>query len=140
MIPLHPRVAGMLSRQPRKHRFVFTAKPSSKYPKGDHQISDRRVLTSLKRVLTQLNIMDNTVHGFRHFFVSFCANNGVEPFKLIQWTGHADLTTVLRYYSLTDAESRRAMSTVPFDGDDAGLGAEVKQVQNKHNSGETKNA
>jgi integrase len=113
-IPLHPRVARMLARRPRDQRFVFTARSSPKYKQGGHQISDRHVLTSLKRILKRLGIPSNTVHGFRHFFVSFCANNGVEPFKLIQWTGHSDLRTVLRYYRLDDDESRRAMEAVPF--------------------------
>jgi len=138
-IPLHPRVAQMLGRRRRKHRFVFTAAPSAAYPSGGHQISDRHVLLSLKRILKRLGIGDNTVHGFRHFFVSYCANNGVEPFKLIQWTGHADLATVLRYYSLSDEESRKAMQDVPFDranhdGKDDGP-PEPQQAQNKHNSG-----
>ena len=67
-----------------------------------------------------------------------CANNGVEPFKLIQWTGHSDLVTVLRYYNLSDAESQRAMLSVPFGGtEDATLENRepvVEQAQNKHNS------
>lgn len=117
-IPMHPRLARMLLRRRRKHRFIFTAKATTKYPLGDHQISERHVLTSLKRILVRLNIPGNTVHGFRHFFVSQCANNGVEPFKLIQWTGHSDLATVLRYYSLTDEDSRKAMNGIPF-GDGA---------------------
>ena len=90
-----------------------------------------------ERILTRLNIADNTVHGFRHFFVSFCANHGVEPFKLIQWTGHSDLATVLRYYSLSDAESRTAMLSVPFGGTTKDAMASQEsvggQVQSKHN-------
>ncbi len=135
VVPLHPRVARMLARRPRRHRFVFTAMPSAAYPKGGHQISDRHALVSLKRILKRLDIMDNTIHGFRHFFVSFCANNGVEPFKLMAWVGHSDLSIVLRYYSLGDADSRRAMSGVPFGpSPDGGSAAEAKQVQIKHNS------
>lgn len=139
VVPLHPRVARMLIRRPRKHRFVFTAAPGPAYPRGGHQISDRHVLVSLKRILKRLKIADNTVHGFRHFFVSFCANHGVEPFKLVQWTGHSDLATVMKYYSLSDAESRQAMTGVPFDGTTDGAEKKVQaggqQAQNKHNLG-----
>jgi hypothetical protein len=59
-IPLHPRVPRMLGRRPRKHRFVFTAKASQAYPAGDHQLSDRHVLTSLKRILKRLELPATT--------------------------------------------------------------------------------
>jgi integrase/recombinase XerD len=136
-IPLHPRLVRILALRPRKHRFVFTAKPSEAYPAGGHQISDRHVLASLKRILKRLKIADNTVHAFRHFFVRFCADHGVEPFKLIQWTGHADLRTVLGYYDLNDEASRAAMQRVPFGGDDDGSAG---QAQNEHNKGGRKSA
>lgn len=114
-LPLHPRVARMLDRRPRHHHFVFTADPSPKYPQGGHQISDRHVLGKLKTVLKKLQIPAGTVHTFRHFFISFCANHGVEPFKLMKWVGHADTAMVLRYYSLGDEESQRAMREIPFE-------------------------
>ena len=128
-IPLHPRVARMLARRPRRHRFVFTAQPSDAYPAGGHQVSDRRVLVSLKRILKRLGIAAGTVHSFRRFFVTHCADAGVEPFMLIQWTGHSDLRTVLRYYRLADEASHKAMRRVPFGGSRG----DAAQVQNKHN-------
>jgi integrase len=131
-VPLHKRVAQMLLRRKRAGRFVFTAAPSKQFPNGGNQISDRHVLASLKRVLRRLGLADNTVHAFRHFFVSFCANSGVAPFKLMTWTGHSDLAIVQRYYQLSDDDSRRAMRGVPF-GDSPIRSADGQQAQNKHN-------
>jgi integrase len=131
--PLHPRVAAILVRRPRDHRFVFTARPSKRYRHGGHQISDRHVLASLKRVLKRLGIARGTVHAFRRFFISFCANNGVEPFQLMRWVGHSDISMVLRYYNLGDDESLRAMAGVPFCGPGDAPETDPKQGQNKDN-------
>ena len=56
------------------------------------------------------------LHTFRHFFASFCANNGVEMAKLMKWMGHASVEMVMRYYTLGEDESRQAMLAVPFEG------------------------
>ncbi len=132
-IPLHPRVAQMLAARPKRHRFVFTARPSTRFPKGGNQISDRHALASLKRVLKRLQISAGKVHTFRHFFISHCANRGVPPFQVMRWVGHSDMATVLRYYRLGDDESRRAMASVPFGGPDGGPKTDPKQVRNEDN-------
>ena len=132
-VPLHPRVAGMLAARPRDHRFVFTARPSKRYPKGGRQISDRHVLASLKGVLKRLKITAGNMHAFRRFFISYCANNGVPPFQVMAWVGHADVSMVLRYYHLDDSESRRAMVGEPFGGPDEPSRTDSKQGQNKDN-------
>ncbi len=134
-IPLHPRVARMLAVRPREARFVFTAAPSPKYPRGDRQVSDRHALAKLKSVLKRVGIASGSLHTFRHFFISFCANNGIEPFKVMQWVGHSDLQIILRYYSLGDDESLRSMGLMPFDVASNAAGPVRKQAQNKHNKG-----
>lgn len=134
-VPLHPRAAAVLARLPRRHRFVFTATASKRYPRGGHQINGRHVLDKLKGVLKRNGVAAGKVHTFRHFFISFCANNGVDPFKVMKWVGHSDIATVLRYYSLGDDESQRAMSAVPFgDGQVDGRDEGPEQGQNEHNS------
>jgi integrase len=133
-VPLHPRVAEMLARRPRNYRFVFTARPSGTYRKGGHQISDRHALASLKRTLKRLGIADGNLHSFRRFFISFSANHGVEPFQLMRWVGHSDLSTVLTYYRLGESESLRAMASVPFCGPGDAPETDPKQAQNEHNS------
>ncbi|MHC4091664.1 MAG: tyrosine-type recombinase/integrase [Planctomycetota bacterium] len=134
-VPVHPRVGKLLGSLPRRHRFVFTAAPSKRYPGGDHQVSDRHALAKLKQVIEQLGIPAGNLHAFRRFFISFAANNGVEPFKVMEWVGHSDIGTVLRYYSLGEDESRRAMAAVPFgDADETCANAGRKQAQIEHNS------
>ncbi len=56
------------------------------------------------------------LHTFRHFFASFCANNGVEMAKLMIWMGHSSVEMLMKYYSLGEDESRQAMLSVPFEG------------------------
>ena len=107
-IPMHDRARAVLERLPRRHRWVFTARPSRQYPEGGHQISATHMLEKLKAVLRALSI-EGCLHTFRHFFISYCANSGVPPFQLMKWVGHADVTTVTIYYELRDAESLWAM-------------------------------
>ncbi len=53
----------------------------------------------------------------------------------MRWVGHSDISMVLRYYNLDDAESLRAMAGVPFDGSPSERpDPETKQGQNEHNS------
>lgn len=54
-------------------------------------------------------LIDGRLHSFRHFFCSWCANNGVPERTLMTWLGHADSRMVRRYYHLQDDESRRRM-------------------------------
>jgi hypothetical protein len=50
-IPVLGKVQELLRALPRRTRWVFTA-AGAKYPLGDHHISERRLLASLRRVLT----------------------------------------------------------------------------------------
>lgn len=134
-VPLHRRVARMLAGRPRDAGFVYTAGPSPRYPNGGRQISDRHALQKLKSVLRRLGIPAGSLHSFRHFFISFCANNGIEPFKVMQWVGHSDLQIILRYYNLNDDESARSIVRVPFDAASNEAGPVREQAQNKHNRG-----
>src|SRR5579863_7022594 len=47
-VPMSPRVHTLLETLPRRSMWVVTAPASPKYPAGDHQISERRLLGSLK--------------------------------------------------------------------------------------------
>jgi len=82
-IPMHERVRPVLDRLEHRHRWVFTAEPSKKYPDGGHRISETHVLERLKKIKGPLGIRRH-LHTFRHFFISHCANNGMPPFQLIR--------------------------------------------------------
>ena len=52
---------------------------------------------------------DGRLHGFRHYFASMCAINGVSERVAMDWLGHHDSAMVRHYFHLNDAESRRQM-------------------------------
>jgi site-specific recombinase XerD len=53
------------------------------------QISERRLLQYLKRVLKRLGLRGH-LHTFRHSFISFAAFEGVSERVLRRWIGHVD--------------------------------------------------
>ena len=55
-IPMSPTVCNVLESLPRKADWGLTSKGSKRYPQGDHQISERRLLEYLKRVLKKLSL------------------------------------------------------------------------------------
>jgi integrase len=107
-IPMSQRVHGLLEKLSRRGRWVFTAKASKKYPKGDHQFSDRHLLASLKRVLKKLGLPGH-VHTFRHAFISHALVQGTPEAIVRQWAGHVDAEVIKLYTHIADASSQAAM-------------------------------
>jgi integrase len=52
---------------------------------------------------------DGRLHSARHYFCSWCANEGVSEQTLMTWLGHRDSKMVRRYFHLHDQESQRQM-------------------------------
>ena len=104
VFPMHERVRAVLEQLPRSHRWVIPSRPGKGPQQNGGQLEPRHTLYELKRVLDKLGLKGKQ-HSFRHFFISHCANSGVPPFLLIKWVGHANVKTVMSYYSLTDEES-----------------------------------
>ena len=75
-MPLTPAAQAMLRALPRTGKWVFTAAPSRKYPLGDHQILERRLLEYLKRVPNRLGLKGH-IHTFRHSFISHALMQGI---------------------------------------------------------------
>jgi site-specific recombinase XerD len=107
-IPMTDRLFAMLSAIPKRGRWVFTARVTTRHPEVGRQISERRLLQYLKRVLKRLGYVGH-LHTFRHSFISFAANTGVPERLLRQWIGHADREILDWYYHLADRESKEAM-------------------------------
>ena len=107
-IPMSDRAREVLEKQPRKHRWVFTAAASRRYPNGDHQVSERRLLSSLKRTLTKLGLKGH-LHTFRHSFISRAIVGGIPEAIIRSWVGHVDQKTLQHYTHIASAESRAAM-------------------------------
>jgi len=119
-VPMTPIVKAVLEKLPRKTRWVFTAPASAKYPKGDHQISERRLLKSLKRTLAKLNLQGH-LHTFRHSYISRAIFNGVPEAVVRSWVGHVDEETIRLYTHIASQQSQQAMQNLhqKLWGDDA---------------------
>ncbi len=127
--PLHSRARAVLDRIPHAGRWLFARTHTENGVVQMRQIAKNKVLKRLKSVLRKVHIEDGTVHGFRHFFITHCADSGVPPLQLMEWVGHADLRVILDYYHSSDEASRRVMASVSFGGDANPCDANSKQAQ-----------
>ncbi len=107
-IPMSERAREILQEQSRQSRWVFTARASPSYPQGDHQVSERRLLKSLKRTLEKLKLKGH-LHTFRHSFISRAIVKGVPEAVIRIWVGHVDHKTLQHYTHIADQESQDAM-------------------------------
>jgi site-specific recombinase XerD len=110
-VPMTPIARAVLEKLSRKTRWVFTAPPSAKYPQGDHQISERRLLKSLKRTLAKLNLQGH-LHTFRHSYISRAIFNGVPEAVVRSWVGHVDEETIRLYTHIASQQSQQAMQNL----------------------------
>jgi integrase len=108
VIPMSDRARDVLAKLPHRASWVFTAARSSKYPQGDHPISERRLLEYLKRVLKKLGLPGH-VHTFRHHFISAALTKGTPETVVRQWVGHVDREVMKRYTHVADEISKSAM-------------------------------
>ncbi|MCA9088324.1 MAG: site-specific integrase [Planctomycetaceae bacterium] len=110
-VPMTPIARDVLTKLPRHTRWVFTAPASVKYPNGDHQISERRLLKSLKRVLEKLKLPGH-LHTFRHSYISRAIINGTPEAMVRSWVGHVDEKTIRLYTHIASQQSQQAMQTL----------------------------
>lgn len=107
-IPLSTTLKRLLAQLPRNCEWVLTAPPSAQYPRGDHQISERRLLKCLKRVLKPLGL-EGHLHTFRHAFISHALTSGIPEAVVRSWVGHVDRDVIKLYTHIADTESQSAM-------------------------------
>lgn len=118
VVPLSPRLATFLAGLPRRARWVLTAAPTSQHPTYDRQISERRSLVALKRVLAQLGF-EGKLHTFRHAFISRCLTSGIEESVVRSWVGHVDAHIMKLYTHIASEISQdRIKRLVPLGTDD----------------------
>jgi site-specific recombinase XerD len=115
-IPMSPRVRALLERRPRRIRWVITAPPSNCYPAGDHQVSERRLLGALKKILAKLGLKGH-LHTFRHSFISKAITIGVPEAVVREWVGHVDQDILRLYTHIASAASQDAMRRVTNQAD-----------------------
>lgn len=115
-IPLSPLARTVLEQLPRHGRWVVTSRPSHSYPKGDHPVSERRLLEYLKRLLRRLGLSGH-LHTFRHAFISHALTHGVPEAIVRQWVGHVDRDIIQQYTHIADCASQTAMQRLAQFGD-----------------------
>lgn len=109
VIPMTSTARDVLKGLPQKVNWVFTSRPSRDYPEGDRQLSERRLLEYLKRVLKKVQLSGH-LHTFRHYFISTALTNGVAEAVVRQWVGHVDREVLQRYTHVADKVSKTAMA------------------------------
>ena len=113
--PIHPRLMTALRSVPDEgHELLFAARPSRRYPSGGQPVSPKRLNDYFKAAANRVGAEGFTLHDLRHFFKSFCVNNGVPERAVDQWLNHSDGSVRGIYYHLTREESKRFMDTLPF--------------------------
>ena len=72
---------------------------------------ERTYLERLKGLASSTGIPASklTLHNFRRFFVSQCADCGIPIATVMDWVGHDEMKMVLHYYRLRDETAQRAM-------------------------------
>lgn len=129
VIPMQPAIRQLLQGLPRRSPWVLTSAPSARYPQGDHQLSERRLLQYLKRVLKRLGLPGH-VHTFRHSFISDALTKGIPEAVVRNWVGHVDQEVMKLYTHIADAASQAAMQRLAE--------ANTKQLQTEEKSNETR--
>ena len=123
-VPMTPKLIEMLQSLPRAGRWVFTAPVTRLHPQAGRQISERRALRALKRVLRHLERVGH-LHTFRHTFISQALTSGVPEAVVRDWVGHVDPAVIRLYTHISLEVSQgyldrftRGPNTGPRDGDD----------------------
>ncbi|MBI3410994.1 MAG: site-specific integrase [Planctomycetes bacterium] len=120
-VPLHPRLRMLFQQKPRNPGpWLFTAKPSRKYPAGDHWIGTKKLNDRFIELLARLKLPVGrdagfTIHSLRHAFETITVNAGIPQRAVDAWLGHhGDKSMAAVYYKLKDEESQAFMLRVPF--------------------------
>ena len=127
-IPMSDRVAAVLKSQPRRFQWIFTFPRSDRGAAEGRQVSDRRLLEYLKRVLKKLGLVGH-VHTFRHSHISHAIARGVSIPVLRGWIGHVDPKTLEIYTHLSDQTAQEAMRALCAPPKTSALKAEMSQAE-----------
>jgi site-specific recombinase XerD len=79
-----------------------------RFPDEGRQLSERRLLQYLKRLLKKLGLRGH-LHTFRHAFSSNALIKGLAEAIVRQWVGHVDADIMQLYTHIADEASKEAM-------------------------------
>jgi integrase len=88
-------------------RYLFPSRPGRWRAKN----FARTTLNQFKRLAKPTGIPTKklTSHNFRRYFVSQCADCGIDILCVMEWVGHSDWEMVRRYYRLRDEHAQASM-------------------------------
>jgi len=109
-IPIHTTLATLLMSMGRKTGPILAG------PRGGTLRNDLfgdtlrdHVLTGVAESLGGNDVSRLTAHGFRHYFVSRCANAGIPQLSVMNWLGHRTARMTNYYYHSNEAASLKHM-------------------------------
>jgi len=78
---------------------------------------ERTYLRRLKTLAPRTGIDADklTLHNFRRFFVSHCAEVGIPMATVMEWVGHDEMGMVMHYYRMRDEFAQKAMQRFAVD-------------------------
>lgn len=136
-VPMTPRVFEQFHNLPRRHRWVFTAGVSRRYPEGGQQISPTRTLRALKRLLNRIDMsQDGKLHTFRHSFISKALAKGIPSTTVRSWVGHVSNEMLRRYTHVLEQDSIAGIERFS-EGTKSGSGQTADESTHSDESAET---
>lgn len=118
-IPINEALRKVLDGLPRGDSGrIFFQRPSEKYPNGDKELSERRLLLSLKRLCKRCGFANPNqykLHTFRHAFASMLARNNFSYKYALEFMGHKDSKILDLYYKMFDKTAETAMASIKYD-------------------------
>ncbi len=110
VVPISSKLRELLKSHSRSGNWLFTAPITSRNPERGRQVSDRRALSALNRVLKRLKISNGHLHTFRHSFISRALSAGIPEAVVRSWVGHVDADVMKLYTHIADKTSQREMA------------------------------
>ena len=101
-VPLTSNARQMLSGLRRHGPWVFHAPVRGCGTEPGRQLSERRALVALKKVLAGLKL-EGHLHTFRHTFISQSLTRGIPEAVVREWVGHVDSQVIRMYTHVSDA-------------------------------------
>ena len=110
VVPISSKLRALLKSHSRSDNWLFTAPVTPRNSERGRQVSDRRALSALNRVLKRLKISKGHLHTFRHSFISRALSAGIPEAVVRSWVGHVDDDVLKLYTHIADKTSQRVMA------------------------------
>jgi hypothetical protein len=109
-VPINPAVESILAEiatAGSRSGYILTLPPT----KNRRDYAERHLIGLLKGLgkTTGIDSGKLTLHNFRRFFVSQCADCGIPMATVMDWVGHDEMEMVMYYYRLRDEAAKTAM-------------------------------